>query len=52
MILELLKALVLLTIAVPFIYIVFDVVFDIVRRMVSFTRREAVPVLIKVRNRR
>lgn len=51
MLFELLRALVVLTIAIPFAYIVFDVLYDISKRMVVFLRRQAVPVLAKVRPR-
>ncbi len=51
MLFELLRALVVLTIAIPFAYIVFDVLFDIAKRMIDFVRQEAVPTLAKVRTR-
>ncbi|MFQ5651586.1 MAG: hypothetical protein ACE5IY_16745 [bacterium] len=51
MLFEILRVLVVLTIAVPFIYIIFDVVFDIIKRMASFYKTAAKPVLIKIRTR-
>lgn len=51
MMFEIMKAIVFLVIAVPFAYIVFDVVLDIVKRTYGFLQREAIPVLIKARSR-
>jgi len=48
MILEIFKMLFLLLIAVPFIYIVVDVIVDIFKRTVGFYRRKAKPVIIRV----
>lgn len=48
MIFEILKALMVLLIAVPFIYIVLNVVWDIVKRTFDLSKRLK-PVLVKVR---
>ena len=50
MIFEILKAFVFLLIAVPFLYIVLDVAWDILKRTLEFSKRLK-PVLIKVRSR-
>lgn len=51
MVFEILKAMVVLAIAVPFIYIIFDVVFDITSRIFSFLRRDAKPILLRITSR-
>ena len=48
MILEILRLLILLLIAVPFIYIVVDVVVDIFKRTLGFYQQKAKPVLLRV----
>lgn len=47
MILEILKLLILLLIAVPFIYIVVDVIIDIFKRTLGFYQKKAKPVLLR-----
>ena len=51
MMVEIMKAIVFLMIAVPFAYIFLEVVHDIVKRTYGFLQREAIPVLIKARSR-
>lgn len=48
MILEIIKMLVLLLIAVPFIYIVVDVLVDIFKRTLGFYQQKAKPVLLRI----
>ena len=48
MILEALKNLIILLIALPFIYIVADVFIDIFKRMFGFYQKKAKPVLISI----
>lgn len=48
MILEILKTLILLAIAAPFIYIVIDVLIDILKRMFGFYQEKAKPVIISI----
>ena len=50
MIVEILKILVLLVIAIPFGYIIFDVVFDILKRMYEFSK-QVKPVLVSIRTK-
>ncbi len=49
---EILKTLVILTIAVPFIYILLDVTFDLARRAFNFLAGKVLPVPAKVRSKR
>jgi hypothetical protein len=48
MVLEILKILILMLIAVPFIYIVVDVIVDIFKRTLIFYRQKAKPVIIRI----
>jgi ABC-type Fe3+ transport system permease subunit len=47
MILEILRLLILLLIAVPFIYIVVDVIVDISKRTLGFYQQKAKPILLR-----
>ncbi len=51
MLFEILRTVLILAIAVPFIYIILDVIVDITRRLLSFYRHAAKPVLVKVTTR-
>ncbi|MFQ5583176.1 MAG: hypothetical protein ACE5GL_01920 [Calditrichia bacterium] len=48
MLLKILNLLVLLLIAVPFLYIFIDVIFDMSKRIFEFFREKAKPVLIHI----
>lgn len=48
MVLEFIKTLVILLIAIPFIYIVVDVFIDILKRIFGFYRKKAKPVIISI----
>lgn len=48
MVLEFIKTLVILLIALPFIYIVADVLIDILKRLFGFYREKAKPVIISI----
>ena len=48
MIFEFIKTLVVLLIAVPFVYIVADVVIDILKRLFAFYRDKAKPIIVSI----
>jgi len=48
MVFEILKAFVILLIAVPFLYIVLDVIWDITKRTFEFSK-QLKPILVKIK---
>ncbi len=50
MLFEIIQIAVVFLLAVPFIYIMFDVVFDLLRRTFDFYRTQAKPILVRVRS--
>ena len=48
---EILRFIVVLSIAIPFLYMIFDVTLDMVKRCVEFYNLKVKPLPIKVRNR-
>jgi len=48
MIAESIKTLIILLIAIPFVYIVVDVIIDILKRVFGFYREKAKPVIISI----
>ncbi len=52
MVFEAIKAFVILIIAVPFLYILFDVTLDLVKRTQKFLTRQAKPVVVRIKGRR
>lgn len=52
MVLEILKTLFILAIAIPFVYIITASIFDLVKKMYGFFKMKTKPVLIKVDDRK
>ncbi len=51
MIFEVLRTLFILAIAIPFVYIIFASVFDILKKIYGFYKLKTKPVLVKIEDR-